>query len=80
MTEPYQTAFPCQLDAQLCCGMNKREYFAAQAMAGILANPNIPQSLKEDSYSMLAIHAVKAADALIVALNQTANMAGLPEE
>ena len=46
--------------------LTKREYFAAMAMQGLLANPE----LTED-YVLIAKDAVQMADALINALNET---------
>jgi len=45
-------------------GLTKREYFAALAMQGILAN-----DLGQPSYNAVATMAVLSADALIAALN-----------
>ena len=44
-----------------CLGLTKREYFAAMAMQGLLANPNI---------SCVTSDAVLYADKLISALNE----------
>lgn len=53
-------------------GLTKREYFAAQAMAAMIANPNIrrpkeTETIKEDLKSFSAI-AVEYADGLLSAL------------
>jgi len=47
-------------------GLTKREYFAACALQGIMADPTI----NDISGHKLAEHAVRLADALIVALNK----------
>lgn len=49
-------------------GLTKREYFAAMAMQGILANPN---KHFFDSDALAAEWSVKMADKLINKLNQT---------
>ena len=53
-------------------GMSKREYFAAQAIAGLMTEANIT-ALDEDIYtpSIAANIAIQVADALIEALNET---------
>ena len=50
-------------------GITKREYFAAMAMQGILANPN--NRFHADSDALAAEWSVKMADKLISKLNQT---------
>ena len=71
MTRPVQddqAAFPGDenkyFDPEL--GLTKREYFAAAALQGLLANPNRVRSFDEYGPS-----AVLAADFLIDALNRT---------
>lgn len=49
-------------------GLTKREYFAAMAMQGIVSNRGM---IDTDNWEWLAENSVKAADALITALNQT---------
>ena len=54
-------------------GLTKREYFAALAMQGLLANSysnGVNQPTSEASFSQLAGLAVNQADALIVELNK----------
>lgn len=72
-TKPNQTAFP---DSGGRAGLTKREYFAALAMQGMLANPVTIESFTEaydqgvgPMADILAAEAVAQADALIDALN-----------
>jgi hypothetical protein len=52
-------------------GLTKREYFAIQALQGILSNPSLdPDDYNPSGYAILAI---EAADLLIYHLNQSAN-------
>ena len=53
---------------RLSKGLTKREYFAAMAMQGLLANPDLT---KTDDV-IIAMTSIDAADALIKALNTTA--------
>lgn len=70
-TKPNQTAFPDNGRT----GLTKREYFAALAMQGMLANPVTIESFTEaydqgtGLVDILAAEAVAQADALIDALN-----------
>jgi hypothetical protein len=48
-------------------GITKREYFAAIALQGLMANSHITERLKTPEISILAI---RGADALIDALNK----------
>lgn len=48
-------------------GLTKREYFAARALQGLLANIT---DLKEDARQNTSKYAVSQADALIAALNK----------
>lgn len=48
-------------------GLTKREYFALQAMQGMLSNPNLEFDGKED---MLMESSVKCADALLKKLEK----------
>ena len=66
-THPNQSAFPSTRDTQTW-GLTKREYFASQALAGLLANPKIYYSDDVDLREM-ASSAVVAADVLIEELN-----------
>jgi hypothetical protein len=63
-TNPDDTAYPI-LDRVNCPGLTKREYFAAMAMQGLVANPDRDASVEQDSTL-----SVKQADALIAALNK----------
>lgn len=64
-TEPQdQSAFPVNCMDK---GLSKKEYFAALAMQGILANESYN---KWDSYELMAKDAVYAAESLIAALNK----------
>ena len=72
MTDPKDLAFPTnhisperRWEPVYHCGLSKREYFAAMAMQGILAD-GITGAPKEFSE-----WAVKLADSLIEALNKT---------
>jgi hypothetical protein len=59
-------------------GLTKREYFAAMAMQGILANPNTSHQIESqygkidanNANKILAYTATKLSDALIKALNE----------
>lgn len=70
VTKWNETAFP-YLDgddgelSMIEYGLVKRELFAAMALQGLLANPNITWSVRD-----LANDAVDSADALLEALNQ----------
>lgn len=58
-------AFPCYDGSGLSCtGMSMRQYYAGQAMMGLLANPN---NSKEFSHE-IAEWAVMQADALLAEL------------
>lgn len=70
---PYAGTFPSSPDQQ--SGLNLREYFAAQALQGLLANPKLQTTaiaLDEEIslHADFAKEAVELADALIKALNQ----------
>jgi hypothetical protein len=49
-------------------GLSKREYFAAMAMQGILANPSANVQGEEQIPQVVAVMARQCADALIAAL------------
>ena len=53
-------------------GLTKREYFAAMAMQGAIANTGVAKQANGEpqTYSSLSVIAVKAADALIIELNK----------
>lgn len=50
-------------------GLTKREYIAARAMQGMLAHPKTASEV----YDAMAAESVKYADALLLALERTAN-------
>jgi methyl coenzyme M reductase beta subunit len=56
---------------QLNCGLTKREYFAAMAMQGLLANNFMIDVINEHSNEWIAQSSVSIADALIQELNKT---------
>lgn len=66
-------AFPVSLDTvHDKHGLSTREYFAAAALAGFLANPDLAGPHKElDSPARLAHACVGAADALVAALAES---------
>lgn len=74
MTDGDDGAFANSADNGYQAGLTKREYFAAMAMQGILANPTMVEaSLKfKDSRGGIAATAVSFADLLITALNKEA--------
>ena len=49
----------------IAAGLTKREYFAAMAMQGVLANPNY-----NGDYKHLSVVSVKVADALLAELEK----------
>jgi hypothetical protein len=61
---PWDSAFPNECTQEH--GLSKREYFAAMALQGILANPATKDS---DPSKDIAIDAVMLADRLIEQLN-----------
>ncbi|MBK7304352.1 MAG: hypothetical protein IPI90_14155 [Saprospiraceae bacterium] len=54
----------------VCSGLTKREYFAAMAMQGILANEQLRYSLCRPGRSGIQIYALQQADALLQELDQ----------
>lgn len=64
-TNENQSAFPSTRDTQTW-GLTKRELFAAMALQGMLANPNITWAARD-----LTQDAVEVADLLIKRLNGT---------
>lgn len=64
-TNPDEYAFPSahSLPDQFC-GLTKREYFAAAALQGLCANPNVP-------HDWACNYAINIADELIAKLNKT---------
>lgn len=76
MTQPDDTAFPLSdISRDFYEGLSKREYFAALAMQGLLANPEMTKLADEtqggaiESSDIIASMSVTCADALIQALN-----------
>ena len=83
-TDPNECAMPCANDALaeynwIATGLTKREYFVAEAMKGLLANPAIVMSRKEDMgggregtviTGSIREAAIGYADDIIDALNQ----------
>lgn len=67
--DPESYAFPSEVS--LACGLTVRSHFAAMAMQGVLADPNVRFS-SPDHYEEHASVCVKMADALIAALNKEA--------
>ena len=59
-------AFPHGRPYDTAHGLTKREYFAAKALQGLLANPN-----HDGKFSDFAEDAVKHADALLAELAKT---------
>ena len=52
-------------------GLTKREYFAAKAMAALIANPNIKRpSNARGEFEQFSMVALEYADALLNALNE----------
>ena len=72
-TNPDHTAFPMAHEKNYI-GLTKREYFAALAMQGYLANPNtldaVMKEFERPVSDFVADNSVILADSLIAALNQ----------
>lgn len=70
-TYPYAQAFPSDREDGLL-GLTKREYFAAAALQGLLANPDleIASSEASDVFSYFAKLAVVYSDRLMRELNK----------
>jgi hypothetical protein len=68
-TEPDQPAFPLErgMDHETATGMTLRQYYAGQAMQGLLSNPEMvgPRWLDD-----IGETALKVADLTIAALNE----------
>lgn len=58
-------------DSFIAGGMNLRDYFAAKAMQGILANPGQLDNVNDDAAKWVARDAYKVADAMLKARNAT---------
>jgi len=69
MTKPNSTAYP-RSGEHTDWGLTKREYFAAMAMQGLLANGSDVDLTLPDSTIGISRDAVEYADALIAALNK----------
>ena len=71
-TKANQCAFPADARTMTDGGMTMREYYAGQAMAAMIANPNIlrPQAndKKEEDIKKFSAIAVEYADGLLSAL------------
>lgn len=65
MTNPNDCAFPFDRNKIIVGGLTKREYFAAMALQGILAD-----NRNNDNEKNYAIVAIRLADALIEQLNK----------
>ena len=70
MKNAKSSAFPYDFDEEKHCGLSIREYFAIKCLPVFIKN-NLDDN--ENSYDDNAAKAVKSADALINALNQTKN-------
>lgn len=57
-------------NVKIYSGLTKREYFAAMAMQGILANEQLRYSLCRPGRSGIQIYALQQADALLQELDQ----------
>ena len=57
-------------NVKIYSGLTKREYFAAMAMQGILANEQLRYSLCRPGRSGIKIYALQQADALLQELDQ----------
>jgi len=66
-TNPNDLAYPVMAQNHLHIGLTKREYFAAMAMQGIVSNHAM---IDTTNWEWLSQESVKAADALINALNK----------
>ncbi len=67
------TAFPLPLGSETVEGqegMTLRDYFAAKAMQGILANPGQLDSLNADSIKWVTNDSYRMADAMLAARGQ----------
>lgn len=75
MTDGNSRAHPFSPDYYSDSGLTKREYFAAMAMQGMLANSIDKQQGKQPSWDLshidMAEECVVMADALIESLNKT---------
>jgi len=63
-----QGAFACMADSGYKQGLTKREYFAAMAMQGLLACPNLSEEKGEITNKIIASESVYLADRLLKAL------------
>ena len=67
MNQEPPTAFPWTHDNMTCTGMTLRDYFAAKAMQGMLANPKLQEQILKVGQSWIEESAWKVADAMIKA-------------
>lgn len=73
MSQGQEPINPIGAEGAISIGLTKREYFAAQAMVGLIANSysnGVSQPLSEANNSEIAKMAVYQADALIAELNK----------
>lgn len=72
----YRPALPREVNSEyihVSTGLTKREFFAAMALQGLLANASITSLEYSNNYSSHSVDAVIHADALIEALNKIKN-------
>ena len=69
MTNPNDCAYPADNQTQTEGGLTKREYFAAIAMQGLLANGFHLDMNRESEKAMLISKSIECADRLIADLN-----------
>lgn len=69
MTQKDELAFPMMVDGIPYVGLEKREYFAAIALQGLMANSSFYESAGMNP-EQFARRAVQCADALINQLNE----------
>ena len=67
MNQEPPTAFPWTHDNMTCTGMTLRDYFAANAMQGMLANPKLQEQILKVGQSWIEESAWKVADAMMKA-------------
>jgi hypothetical protein len=65
MNQEPPTAFPWTHDNMTCTGMTLRDYFAAGAMQGMLANPKLQEQILKVGQSWIEESAWKVADAMM---------------
>lgn len=71
MTNSDDSINSIMVNSRYVVGLTKREYFAALAMQGVLANPLLPITLEyPNSIDFVVVQSVGIADALIDELNK----------